>query len=66
MTTDAQHYIAAFDRYKLSSEVRASAEKMLAELESIRNAPLPADEKLPPLTEKQRERFEAFMLRGDC
>lgn len=56
---------AVFDRYKLSSEVRASAEKMLAELESIRNAAHPTDEELPPLTEKQKERFGAFSLRED-
>lgn len=39
--------------------------EMLAQLDAIRDAPLPPDADLPPLSEKQIERHEAFALRED-
>lgn len=56
---------SVFDKYNLSPEVRAMAEEMMAELDAIRNAPLPPDQELPPVTQKQIERLEAFGLRED-
>jgi predicted DNA-binding antitoxin AbrB/MazE fold protein len=56
---------SVFDKYNLSPEVRAMAEEMIAELDAIRNAPLPPDEELPPVSQKQIERFEAFALRDN-
>lgn len=46
----------AFDDY---------ARDLLAQLDAIRDAPLPPDADLPPLSEKQIERHEAFALRED-
>jgi len=51
--------------YVLPPEARALAEQMEAELEQIRNIPLPPDDELPPLTEKQKSRIAAFALRED-
>jgi hypothetical protein len=48
----------------LAPEVQALAEAMMERLERIRNAPLPPEEALPPLTEKQQERIEAYALRA--
>lgn len=41
------------------------ARDLLAQLDAIRDAPLPPDADLPPLSEKQIERHEAFALRED-
>lgn len=38
---------------------------MQRRLEAIRNAPLPPDADLPPLSDKQIERYEAFKMRED-
>jgi hypothetical protein len=38
---------------------------MADRLERIRNAPLPPDEQLPPLTQKQYNRMEAFAFRDE-
>jgi hypothetical protein len=51
--------------YNLPSEVLAQAQAMQDRLDAIRNAPLPPDDELPELTNKQRERIEAFALRED-
>lgn len=51
--------------YNLPLEVLALAQAMRDKLDAIRNAPLPPDDELPELTEKQRERIEAFDLRED-
>lgn len=41
------------------------AKAMEEKLDRVRNAPLPADEDLPPLTQKQSDRMEAFALRDE-
>ena len=41
------------------------AREMLDRLAAIRNAPLPPEDELPELTEKQQERIEAFALREE-
>lgn len=46
---------------QLDPEVTA----LVARLDAIRNAPLPPDADLPPVTPKQIERYEAFLLRED-
>lgn len=46
------------------AELIRRSEDMLAELARIRHAPLPADEDLPELTEKQQKRIDAFALRA--
>jgi predicted DNA-binding antitoxin AbrB/MazE fold protein len=51
--------------YDLPPEVIERAKAMLARMEAIRNAPLPPDDELPELTEKQLERIEAFELRDE-
>ena len=51
--------------YNLPPEVLALAQAMRDKLDAIRDAPLPPDDELPELTEKQLERIEAFALRED-
>jgi hypothetical protein len=51
--------------YKLPAEVKAQAEAMEKELDSIRNAPYTTSEEEPALTSKQQERIEAFALRNE-
>jgi hypothetical protein len=53
------------DAYTLPPEVLAMAKAMEEILDRIRNAPPPADEDLPPLTQKQLDRIEAFALREE-
>ncbi len=53
------------DAYTLPPEVLAMAKAMEEKLDRIRNAPLPVDEDLPPLTQKQLDRMEAFALRDE-
>lgn len=53
------------DAYTLPPEVLAMAKAMEEKLDRIRNAPPPADEDLPPLTQKQLDRIEAFALRDE-
>ncbi len=50
--------------YKLPAGVQALAQEMLTKLDAIRNAPLPPDNGEGELTEKQRDRMEAFELRA--
>jgi hypothetical protein len=45
-------------------EVLVQAQAMLAKLDAIRNAPLRPDNQDDELTERQRERIEAFELRS--
>ena len=56
---------AVGEPYNLPPEVVEMANKMKRETDEILNAALPPDEKLPELTEKQRNRIEAFALRED-
>jgi hypothetical protein len=51
--------------YNLPPEVMAMAREMEEKLDHVRNAPLPAEEDLPPLTQKQLDRIEAFALRDE-
>jgi len=51
--------------YHLPPEVVDMANKMEKETDEILNAPLPLNEALPELTEKQLDRIEAFALRED-
>jgi hypothetical protein len=51
------------DDHDLPPEVIARAQAMREALDAIRDAPLPPDEQLPELTQKQQERWEAFALR---
>jgi len=51
--------------FDLPAEVVERAKATLARMEAIKNAPIPADETLPELTEKQMERLAAFALRDD-
>lgn len=53
---DIQPVIEALDDYTTD---------LVARLDAIRNAPLPPDADQPPLTPKQIERFDAFVLRED-
>jgi len=47
----------------LPPEVPALAARMRTRLDEIRDAPLPADEQLPPVNAETLERIEAFALR---
>jgi hypothetical protein len=49
----------------IPSEVVKGAGEMLARMEAIRKAPMPPDEALPEMTDKQRERIEAMELRDE-
>ena len=51
--------------YSLPPEAAAYSEQLKERLDRIRNAPLPDDASLPPLTQKQIERIEAFSLRDE-
>ena len=51
--------------YNLPQEVVEMAEKMRGRLDEIRNAPLPPDDELPPVSDKFSERMEAFSMRED-
>ena len=51
--------------YHLPPEVVEMAKKMEQETDEILNGPLPPDDELPELTEKQLDRIEAFALRED-
>ena len=46
-------------------EVRLRAQEMLERMEAVRNAPLPAEEDIPELTPKQRDRIGAAALRAE-
>jgi len=51
--------------YTLPPEVEVLSQAMADRLERIRNAPLPSEDQLPPLTQKQLNRIEAFALRDE-
>jgi hypothetical protein len=51
--------------YSLPPEVETMAREMQERLAKIRNAPLPNDEDLPPLTQKQLDRIEAVAYRDE-
>ena len=51
--------------YNLPPEVLERATQMRSHLDAIRNAPLPPDDQLPPISAKTLERIEAFALRED-
>lgn len=51
--------------YDLPKEVVEEADRMRARLDAIRNAPLPPDDELPPVSDKSMERMRAFALRED-
>jgi hypothetical protein len=53
------------DPYSLASEVLALAEQTRARLDTVRHAPLPPEDELPPVTAKTRERIRAFAHRRD-
>ncbi|MFA6013586.1 MAG: hypothetical protein WC742_00850 [Gallionellaceae bacterium] len=52
-------------RYNLPQEIFDLAAKMTEQMDNVRNAPLPPDDQLPPVTAKTLERIEAFSLRAD-
>ena len=56
---------AAEAKASLPQRVKDESRKMRARLDRIRYAPLPQDDELPELTEKQKERMEAFALREE-
>lgn len=45
--------------------VQEASRKMKTRLDQIRTAPLPQDDVLPELTQRQHERMEAFALREE-
>ena len=49
----------------LAPEVLALAAQMRARLDAVRDAPLPPDDELPPVTAKARERISGFSTRRD-
>lgn len=51
--------------YELPDELKQQSRKTLNRLAEIRNAPLPDENELPELTEKQQQRIEAFALREE-
>ena len=51
--------------YKLPAEVLTQAEAMEKRLDAVRNAPLPDDNDLSPLSSKQMERIQAIAPRND-
>lgn len=52
--------------YELPEDLKQQSREILNRLAQIRNAPLPPEDNLPELTEKQQERIEAFALREEC
>ena len=51
--------------YTIAESVKEKSREIKAKLDRIRNAPLPEEDELPELTEKQQERIEAFALREE-
>jgi len=47
------------------AEIHQMAEKLAQQAEQLLMAPLPEDEQLPELTDKQLERIQVFQLHGD-
>lgn len=57
--------VEAQTQYDLPPEVYERARTLRERLDAIRDAPLPPDDQLPELTEKQLERIAAFELRDE-
>ncbi len=51
--------------YTVPENVKGKSREIKFRLDKIRNAPLPADDELPELSEKKQERIEAFALREE-
>ncbi len=51
--------------YDLPEEVVEEADRTRSRLDAIRNAPLPPDDELPPVSDKSMERMREFALRED-
>jgi len=49
----------------LPADVVERAKAVRARMDAIKNAPVPADEELPELTDEQLERLAAFALRDE-
>ena len=60
-----EEVIAPAASQSLAPEVLALAAQMRARLDAVRDAPLPPDDELPPVTAKARERIRAFSTRQD-
>lgn len=65
VTVPDEEIIPIDNPYNLPPEVIERARTMRENLDAIRNAPLPPDEELPEITEKQLDRIAAFELRED-
>lgn len=65
VTAEQSDDSAAPASYQLSPRAAAAAQELRQRMNAIRNAPLPPDEELPELTEKQLERIEAAALRDE-
>ena len=65
VTVPDEEIMTEGDPYGLPPEVINLARTMREQLEAIRNAPLPADDELPALSDKYVERAAAFELRED-
>jgi hypothetical protein len=51
--------------YELPEDLKQQSRQILNRLAQIRHSPLPPEDELPELTEKQQERIEAFALREE-
>ena len=60
-----EEVIAPDAPYALAPEVLALAAQTRARLDAVRNAPLPPEDELPPVTAKTRARISAFSHRRD-
>lgn len=61
----AQSDLKETEKSVLPPDLDLQSENMRERLDRIRNAPLPPAEAIPPLTEKQKERMEAFSYREE-
>lgn len=57
--------IAEGNPYNLPQEVLDQADQLRKRLDDARNAPVPPDDELPPLSEKSIERMKAISMRED-
>jgi hypothetical protein len=65
VTVPDEEIVSTDNPYNQPAEVLERAKAMLERMEAIRNAPLPLDDEIQELTEKQLERIEAFDLRDE-
>lgn len=63
--SDETHTREPQTEYSISRDVVEKSRDLRNRLDRIRNAPLPPDNQLPPLTEKHQERMDAFALRDE-